>query len=345
MKPNVQLFSFSLPAVFFAAVSGFLAGCSTPEHSKPTAAAAPEPVVQFLVRTNYHGWNNSVLLSNGKVEAIVVPEIGRVMQFRFVGQQDGPFWDNRELYGKAPDPKSKDWMNFGGDKAWPAPQEDWDKKTPRAWPPPSAFDAMPDEARVNDRTVTLVSPVDPDYGIQVHRQVALDLERPVMRITTTFEKVSGRPVQVGVWVISQLKSPVAVYVPVPQFTRYREGFNVQSEQLPPDLRREGEWISLTRDPKTPHKIGTDANTLIWMDHRQVLRIDSTRALFDVKYPDQESSAEIYTNPDPLAYVELEMLGPLRKMIVGDKISRTSIYTLLPRREADPDLEAARLTAR
>ena len=37
-----------------------------------------------------------------------------------------------------------------------------------------------------------------------------------------------------------------------------------------------------------------------------------------------------------------MLGPLRKMVVGDKITRTSTYTLLRRTEVEPDLEVRKL---
>ena len=76
----------------------------------------------------------------------------------------------------------------------------------------------------------------------------------------------------------------------------------------------------------------------------VLRIDSPRKIFG-DYPDDGCSAEIYTNPDPLAYVELEMLGPLHKMIAGDKITRASSYTLLRRMEVDPDLEVRRWLSR
>ena len=31
----------------------------------------------------YHEWKDAILLSNDKVEAVIVPSIGRVMQFRF----------------------------------------------------------------------------------------------------------------------------------------------------------------------------------------------------------------------------------------------------------------------
>src|SRR5689334_13477433 len=47
-----------------------------------------------ITKTNYHGWPNTFIISNGSVEAIVVPSIGRVMQFKFVGEDSGPFWEN-----------------------------------------------------------------------------------------------------------------------------------------------------------------------------------------------------------------------------------------------------------
>jgi hypothetical protein len=311
-----------------------------PKYFSGPPAPLREPL-GFTVRTNYHGWTNSILVSNGKAEVIIVPSIGRVMQLRFAGETDGPFWENPALFGKAPDPKAAEWGNFGGDKAWPSPQADWERTTPRKWPPPEAFDAMPVEAELDGRVVTLVSAVDPHYGIRTRRRIELDIDRPVMTITTTFEKMSGQPKEVGVWVITQLKHPVGAYAIVPDFTRYRDGYNRQSEELPANLQVGNGLLSLTRDPKAPHKIGTDSSTLVWVGANEVVRIDSARQ-FASRYPDQESSAEIYTNPDPLPYVELEMLGPLHRMIVGDKISRTSTYTLLRRAERDPDLEVQRL---
>ena len=58
-----------------------------------------------------------------------------------------------------------------------------------------------------------------------------------------------------------------------------------------------------------------------------------------EYPDQGSSAEIFTGPDPAAYVELETFGPLSTMKVGDTIQRTNKYTLSRRTREDPELEA------
>src|SRR5712671_5823512 len=111
-RSTVALFAAVQVMVFTRAVQG----------SEPPGALGP---VGFLVHTNYHGWSNSILVSNGRVEAVIVPAIGRVMQFRLAGDEDGPFWENRTLNGRKPDPESNDWGNFGGDKAWPAPQADW----------------------------------------------------------------------------------------------------------------------------------------------------------------------------------------------------------------------------
>ena len=326
-----------LTAVYWMAAS---LGVQGSEHRKSANELAFEPV-GFLVRTNYHGWANSILLSNGRVEAVIVPAIGRVMQFRFAGEEDGPFWENRTLDGIKPEPESKEWGNFGGDKTWPAPQSDWPKLTSRAWPPPVAFDSMPVQARVDGFVVKLISAIDPHYGIRAYREITLDLDRPVMTITTTYEKVSGQPFRVSMWVITQLKNPVLACASLPEFERLREGFYRQSDELPANLKVENELLSLTRDPKASHKIGTDAGALFWVGKDATLRIDSPRQLLG-QYPDDGCSAEIYTNPNPLAYVELEMLGPLTKMVVGDNITRTSRYTLLRRTEVDPELEVRKL---
>lgn len=305
-------------------LAGFLAILDNDFSSAKTIARATVQKIQ------YRQWPDSMVLSNGKVEAVIVPAIGRVMQFRFAGEEDGPFWENAELFGKSPDPKSLTWGNFGGDKTWPAPQSDWPKITSRGWPPPQAFDSMPVTAEVKQNLLTsrveLTSPVDPHYGIRTRRLIQLDPRRSQMLITTRYEKVEGDPVRVGVWIITQLKDPQAVHIFLPKNTIFAEGYAKQSKQLPAGLKQQGRLLSLTRDPKVSTKIGTDASSLLWIGEKYTLRIDSPR-MPNATYPDQGSSAEVYTNSDPLKYVELEMLGPLKTMKVGDRLEHTNTYTL------------------
>jgi hypothetical protein len=209
------------------------------------------------------------------------------------------------------------------------------------WPPPAGFDGLAYELTLDGFEVTLTSAVDPDYGIRVRREVKLALDDPAMTITTTFDKVRGRSLRVSVWGVTQLKSPLAVYSLIPQISRFREGFHLLSDERPPSLRLGANWLAIDRDPKQPYKVGSDGGTLLWMGGQDMLRIDSPRLPL-AEYPDQGSSVEIYTNPDPQAYVELEVLGAVLKMKMGDHILRRSTYTLLKRTEVDPDLEARKL---
>ena len=57
---------------------------------------APNPAAN----TNYHSWANSVTINNGLVEAVIVPTIGRVQQFRFLGDTNNAFWEDPTLYGQ-----------------------------------------------------------------------------------------------------------------------------------------------------------------------------------------------------------------------------------------------------
>jgi hypothetical protein len=290
----------------------------------------------------YHGWKDSLTISNGKVEAIIVPGIGRVMQFHFVGEGD-VFWQDRSMDGKSPDPSAKKWGNFGGDKSWPAPQADWKKLVGRGWPPPATFDAVPFDAVVEGTTVELVSPVDAFYGIRLRRRVKLDPQQPVMSITTTYEKLRGSPIKVGIGVITQLRDPQRAFMVLPKKSRFPKGYVLLQFGLPQDLVVKDGLVSLNRSHSTESQIGTDASTLLWMDDKYVLRIESMR-VEGAEYSDQGSSAEIYTNYDPFAYVELETFGPLIPMKVGDKIERTNLYTLLRRSQRDPEAEAKRVLA-
>ena len=296
------------------------------------------------MRIDYQGWPDSIVLSNGVVEAVIVPAIGRVMQLRFAGEQEGPFWENDKLRRTKPDADSTEWANFGGDKAWPAPQANWLQIISRGWPPPAGFDGMPMEAVVEGAAVILVSPVDPGFGIRVRRRIELQPGLPVMTTTTRYEKISGPPVEVGVWVITQVKDPVAVFAILSETAHSGAGYVRQSDELPAHFKLEDNLMALTRDPKKNHKIGTMAGTLVWVGRTELLRIDSA-LVPGGKYPDDGSSAEIYTNLDPLAYVELELLGPLAPMVVGDKIERLSTYTLKHRTRNDPAAEIKKLLER
>jgi hypothetical protein len=301
------------------------------------AVAADAPVT-VLTDQSHRGWRDAVVLRNAVVETVIVPSIGRVMQFRFAGETDGPFWENEKLLGQ-PMPANP-WRanpgSFGGDKTWPAPQSVWN------WPPPDVFDTAPLTVRVNaDHSVTLESPVSQRFGVRTVRRIALDPAAPVMRIETTYEKISGDPVTVAVWVITQLKDPAGIFIPVPAGSTFPD--NIRPPVPAAFLKREtdgGDWLRLTRNPARTAKIGMDGSSMVWADEKFLLRIDLPRVA-DASYPDDGRSQQIYTNNDPVPYVELETISPQQTLKVGDRLSATNTYRLARRTAAplETDLRA------
>jgi hypothetical protein len=286
-------------------------------------------------RISYHGWSDCYRIANAQVEAVIVPAIGRVMQLRLVGESSGAFWENRALDGQLHDAASNDWINFGGDKCWPAPQEHWTGQQGRDWPPPEAFDARPVEAVARARGVIATSPLDPDFGIQVVRCVELDAGQPIMRIRTEYRKLHGHAVRVGIWTVTQMQEPERVCILLPSKSKFTSGYVRLLAAEPADLKIDGRLLSLGRHARKHAKIGSDANSMAWVGHNCVVRIDAQSG--GGEYPDGGCVTEVYTNPDPLKYVELETLGPLATMNAGDRIEETTVYTVTPR--STPDLAA------
>ena len=293
-----------------------------------------------VAKTTYRGWPDGLVLSNGKVEAVIVPAVGRVMQFHFVGEDD-VFWENAALQGKSPNPSAPGWSNFGGDKTWPSPQADWEKVVGRGWPPPATFDSTPLQGEQKENAIELTSPVDSAYGIRTRRRIELDPFTPVLKITTTYEKVSGDVVRVGIGVVTQVRDPQRAFIAVPVKSKFPEGFVLLNFERPQDGKLKGELFSLTRSHANKSQIGSDASTLLWMNEKHAIKIDSPRVM-GAEYANQGSSTVIYTNSDPDAYVELETYGPLTVMKVGDRIERTNTYTLYKRSEKDPEAEARKI---
>ena len=291
-----------------------------------------------IAPTNYRGWSDSIVLSNDKVEAIAVPTIGRIMQFRFAGEGEGPFWENTSMFGRLPSANSWDTPgSFGGDKAWPAPQSVWN------WPPPRGFDSMVFTGAVVNGQVTLTGPVDSRFGIRVIRHIHLHPTEPLLQVTTTFEKVRGTTSRVSVWVVTQLEDPMGLFLPVPGRSIFSRGYQVLGS-APKSIGLTNGVISLTRDPASSSKVGNDASSLLWVGEQSVLLIESPRmpGLARNAYPDNGCSAEIYTNPNPASYIEGEFLGPLISLAQGDSTSATSLYTLSRRTEATAFEEAVKI---
>jgi hypothetical protein len=109
---------------------------------------------------------------------------------------------------------------------------------------------------------------------------------------------------------------------------------------PAELQVAGRLLSLRRSANSSAKIGSEAASIVWVGPNAAVRIDAEQE--PGEYPDGGCVTEVYTNPDPLPYVELETLGPLTSMSIGDRIARTTRYTITPRSTRDAQAEASKL---
>jgi len=308
---------------------------------------ACRPLRPIMSDSQFHGWPSKVL-RNAAAEVTVVPAIGRVMEFRLLeAGSRSIFWSHPGI-GPALAPDANGWINFGGDKAWPAPQTAWASLVGKGWPPPATFDAVAHAAAVEKECeLVLTSPVDPAYGMRVRRRISVCSTDPVMTIETTYEKISGAKVKVAVWTIAQLLSPDRAFVLLPKRSAMPDGYRSILPAAPKDLAVNGRLLSLARDTAQKTMITTDGDALLWVGDGPDLLIENItrpRRGVEEKWPDGAHS-QIYTSSDDAqSYVELELLGPLHDLEPGQSATLTSRYTLIKRVEADPLAEAQRVFA-
>jgi hypothetical protein len=295
----------------------------------------------------FHGWK-ATILRNKAAQVVIVPAIGRIMNFDLLDAKGnvipGPFWNNPGL-GEGLQPDSRGWKNYGGDKAWPERQADWPAIEHLTWPPPPAFDASPYEQSISGAKVQIVSPVDEAYGVRVRRTISLDPHKPVMTVQTTYEKVQGPPVQIGVWTITQSNSPDRAFILIPQRSALPQGYTNLLRTQPKDLRVDGRLLSVVRELERPSMIGSDGNALLWVGNGPDLLIEnkSPEPTGKVEWPESGSHTKIYTSPgDRLKYVELELLNPIQTLKTGESSSMESTYTLIRRSKSDPLAEAKKV---
>ena len=285
------------------------------------------------------------MLRNQSAAVTVVPEIGRVMRFALspaVGTvPQGPFWA-APTFDRWMRPDPEGWVNFGGDKAWPAPQTDWPKLAGRAWPPPTTFDAQPFVATALGNKIWMESGTDPNYGLAVERVLSLDPTKPVLTIVTTYRKISGDPVRVGVWSITQLAPPERLFVQLapatnPSGKRYE---NLMAT-APRDLTVEDDLLSMTADPSQKTMIAADGNAMLWVGSGPALLMEAP-----VVGNGPKTRVQVYTSPGPeQRYVELEFVTPVTELRPGEHATLTAQYTLIPRVDADTQREAKRILGR
>jgi hypothetical protein len=167
----------------------------------------PQCVIRAAV---YKGWE-SLDMSNGLVNLQIVPAVGgRIIQFAMDKKEF--LWVNPDLAGKLPTQSGLaadgSWLNYGGDKLWPAPQG-WTNENEWPGPPDSVLDGQPYKLeklarRKGQSALRLTSRKDLRSGIQFSRVISIFDGSTRVSFDATMTNIDNKPRRWGIWAHTQL---------------------------------------------------------------------------------------------------------------------------------------------
>ncbi len=290
------------------------------------ATMLPATAQVSVQKIDYQGWTGAYRLANRLVELIYVPQIGRVMRYGYVGDVN-LIWENPEQLGKTTSfaPPPTDWSNYGGDKLWPAPQKVW------GWPPDPVMDSGTQKVTITaDKKLRIEGQVSPKHHLSFVRTITLEAQGTGVTFDNTLVNHDKKPGQWAVWQVTQVNAPDRLRMPLYTKGSFKKGYYVFQGSAPVKEKMQilTDEIQLTRDSVKSAKIGGDS-PLGWLSaDKGAIRFEvSTKRIAGKTYPDDGCSLEIYTNPDPLPYVELELLSPLTTIKPGQTLSMTTRWSL------------------
>ena len=326
---------------------------------RPSGTVTPVPV-------RWSGWD-AYQLKNDEVGVLVVPATGRIMSYHLadVGDSGNVLWKNARAAGELPQ-VSGEWQNFGGDKAWPWPQQAWENLHASAWPPPVPFEGVRWTGEIVGDAVKLSGPVATEYGIRPTRTIALDRAGSGLTITTTFERADAADgstaAEAGVWHVTQVPRDGTVLVAIGDDYAADDPIWLEAADRSGDLGRfvtkldpagvsdfsggnPGPAWSATPLDEQGAKAGFDASTLAAGMTRRgrplafVQYVETaTPGYAGGRYLRDGDRAQLYSNGSPDSWSEMEFTAP-----VGRASSMTVRWLL---EEVRPEIaeEPARLAA-
>jgi hypothetical protein len=289
------------------------------------------------VRTiEYHGWKDSVEITNPDCRVVVVPAIGRILYYGFRDGENN-LWENPALTGsRLPDPGAgsfpgtMEWMNFGGDKVWPMEQGRWQAVNGSAWPPDPWFDGAPHEFRPLLDGCVITGPTSRFNGSRSVREIRLAASGTRLSVRQRIEKIrpvpseASGPMLFTNWNVTQIRRTDRILFPagLPQPTRpwfhdyVFEGQSASGRVL----KRPGpgrETGIFTPDPVRSMKIGADADGWVAGLVGSNLMIERFERFPDAAYPDGGLTIAAYACPE---YAELEVMSPMVPLGPGETLT-------------------------
>jgi hypothetical protein len=277
-----------------------------------------------IEKVSWSGWPNCYRLSNDDVELIVTTDVGpRVMRYAFIG---GPnvFLELADELGKSGE---TEFRPRGGHRVWCAPE-----RYPLSWAP----DNQPVEVRVQGtNTIELTAPVEPLSGVRKTLLIRLAAAGTAVMVHHRIENTLSWDIELAAWPLSMMTPGGMGVTGFPPRGTHPEMLAPTnplvmwafSDFSDPRWTITKKYLALRQDSAhpSPTKAGL-FNERTWgayfVDGQLFLKQSAADPAG--RYPDMGCSFEIFANGTTL---ELETLGPLKKLAPGTSIEHGERWTL------------------
>lgn len=299
---------------------------------------------------NYKEWD-VYLLENKWIKLRIAPQLGgRIIQLEMDGYEF--FFVNPLLAGKEPGStrlgENGAWLNFGGEKIWPAPQG-WDSPDQWPGPPDPVLDSGEYSVVINDQKkneIKLTSPFDQYTGLHIQKDIFLSESRSEVKVLATFKNAGEILRSWSVWPVLQMNTSgenpeqYQIVCPVNPESKFSNGYKVMHGLVNnPQYSLNANGNVQVDYQYLVGKIGLDTNSgwAAYVDKESgKVFVTMFQPQAGETYP-EDTSFQVWTsgrgmvysrnvirqhNDDKILnppYMEMELLSPLQKIQPGEEI--------------------------
>jgi hypothetical protein len=313
--------------------------------------AEPEaPAAKSIERVGYRGWAEAYRLQNGTVELIVVPAVARILHYGYVGQAN-LLWENAALAGVPP--ATGRWFNYGGDKIWLWPQEEWPARCGSGWPPSTDLPGLiTHEAAVADGALRLTSQTIPGFGVRTIREIRLAATGTRVFLTNRVERLAkDADFRLAPWTVTQLPADGQIFARLMPGTPLVDGYRVMDTAPFRRVTRVVDRVlAVDRPVDRSARIRLDADLLAWQ-RGEDLFVERSIGVTPLSDAAPGERAQLYSHPDGdaelppgVSYIELELAEAARTLKAGETVTLETTWELvrLAPAERGPEAIAERL---
>ena len=277
-----------------------------------------------IEKINYKGWPASYRISNGTAELVITSDVGpRIMRYAFVGGQNF-FKEFPEQLGKSGEPT---WQGRGGHRLWIGPEDAVKSYAP---------DNGPVRITVKGDVLEATEPVEPLTKLEKQIVVRMAPSGTAVEVIHRIRNAGREPYTLAPWALTMLAQngvgihafpPRGIYPKVLATTNplVMWAYTNLADKRWLFLRK---YLVLRQDPKATEaqKLGSyNQNTWgAYLLNNELFVKRSQAEAPPAAYADYGCSFETFTNAD---FLELETLGPLKKLNPGASFSHTEHWTL------------------